>query len=120
MAPNMLLLFAIVLLPVATALMGTTTRAVAPYAIYSGVLLLAGLSKAWVTHRALAPDLIQRNASKAEMTAMKRRAWLLPTASALFPCARLRHPGLEQHGHVDHRRDAAADVRSEERGEAVE
>ena len=82
LAPNMLLLFAVVLVPVATALMGTTTRAPAPYVVYSGVMLLAGLSKAWLTSRALRSELAP-GAPREEVIPIVRRSWLLPVASAL-------------------------------------
>ena len=83
LAPNMLLLFAVVLIPNATALMGSTTRAPAPYAVYSAVMVIAGLSKAWLTSRALRPALVGPGASREEITALTRRSWLMPAASAI-------------------------------------
>ena len=81
--PNMLLLFAITLVPFSTALMGSTTHASAPYAVYSAVLVVAGLSKAWLTSVALRPALAQQNASRPDRIALIRRSWLMPAASAL-------------------------------------
>lgn len=83
LAPNMLLLFAVVLIPNATALMGSTTHAPAPYVVYSAVMVMADLSKAWLTSRALRPALVGPGASRAEITALTRRSWLIPAASAV-------------------------------------
>ncbi len=83
MAPNLLLLLAVVLVPFATGMIGGTILASVPYAFYSATLLLAGLSKARLTAVALRPGMTRPDIPRETIVATLRRSWLMPVASAL-------------------------------------
>ena len=82
-APNMLLLLAIVLVPFSSGLLVNTVHAPAPYVFYSGTLLLAGVSKAWLTAAALRPGLLRPDVTPGVIAAIRRGSWLMPAAAAL-------------------------------------
>ncbi len=82
-APNMLLLLAIVLIPFSSGLLGNTVRAPAPYVFYSSTLLLAGLSKAWLTSVALLPGMLRSDVTPGMIAATRRGSWLMPVAAGL-------------------------------------
>jgi uncharacterized membrane protein len=83
MMPNLLLLLAIVLVPFSSALLAVTDKVPAPFAFYSAVMVLAGVSKAWLTTLAMSPRLVEAGVSPAMARAARRRSWLLPTAAIL-------------------------------------
>ena len=65
MTPNLLLLLAIVLVPFSSTLLAVTDRVPAPFVFYSAVMVLAGVSKAWLTTVAMSPTLIRPGVSPA-------------------------------------------------------
>jgi uncharacterized membrane protein len=83
MAPNMLLLLAIVLVPFSSGLLTASSRVIAPFAFYSAVLLLAGVSKAWLTMVVTRPKYLRPDVTSGAATNARRRSLLLPTAALL-------------------------------------
>ena len=83
MTPNLLLLLAIVLVPFSSGLLPISAKVAAPFAFYAAVLVLAGLSKAWLTTLAMNPKLLRPGVSPVLATAARRRSWLLPVAAIL-------------------------------------
>ena len=81
--PNLLLLMTIAFLPFATGVVSTGTLAHVPFAFYAATLLAASLLKAWLTTRALRPDVVAPTVPAIRVAVQRRRMWVLPIASSI-------------------------------------